>query len=192
MNTIKSLSAVFLLLLFISCNEEEDQTISQLLANTDIEQGSVAPAGWITNQLDGSGLEFIWNEQEASSGSRSLQIQKISDETEVWGYWAQIFQGDIPHGKNIELSAMIKGNDIQGTGISIAVRADREGLASSEGQFVTTQGTIPINGTFDWKNERILLADLKPDVSRILVFLIYLPETTGEIYFDDVTLSVVE
>ena len=192
MNTIKSLYAVFLLLLFISCNEEEDQTISQLLANTDIEQGSVAPAGWITNQLDGSGLEFIWNEQEASSGSRSLQIQKISDETEVWGYWAQIFQGDIPHGKNIELSAMIKGNDIQGTGISISVRADREGLASSEGQFVTTQGTIPINGTFDWKNERIVLNDLKPDVSRILVFLIYLQETTGEIYFDDVTLSVVE
>ena len=192
MNTIKSLYAVFLLLLFISCNEEEDQTISQLLANTDIEQGSVAPAGWITNQLDGSGLEFIWNEQEASSGSRSLQIQKISDETEVWGYWAQIFQGDIPHGKNIELSAMIKGNDIQGTGISISVRADREGLASSEGQFVTTQGNIPINGTFDWKNERIVLNDLKTDVSRILVFLIYLPETTGEIYFDDVTLSVVE
>lgn len=193
MNNIRSLSALFLLSVLISCKDDDEDVWPQLLANADIEQGSAAPNGWVTNENDGSGLDFVWTDQEASSGSRSLQILKSNDDdTEVWGFWAQIYEGDIPHGQDIELSVMIKGNDIQGQGISIAIRADREDLPGSESQFATTQGVIPIDGTFDWRNERLVLNDLEPDVNSILIFLLYLPETTGEVFFDDVALTVVE
>lgn len=192
MHTLKVLSAVFLSLLFISCQEDDDDAWPQLLLNSDIEEGTNRPTEWVTNEVDGEGLEFIWTEEEALSGSKSLQIYKDSEEEEVWGFWAQMYEGEIPHGKDIELSAMIKGNGIEGQGVAIVMRADREDSPSTPVQFVTTQGNTEINGTFDWTNYKLLLNDLEPDVHTIFVFLLYTAGTTGEVYFDDVTLSVVE
>ncbi|MEK6478102.1 hypothetical protein WJR50_11225 [Catalinimonas sp. 4WD22] len=195
MSTLKVLFAVFLSLLFISCQEDEDEAWPQLLLNSDIEEGTNWPAEWVINEVEGEALEFIWTEEEALSGSKSLQIYKDNDENaeeEVWGFWAQVYEGDIPHGKDVELSAMIKGNEIEGQGVAIVMRADREGLSPEDGQFVTTQGNTDIKGTFDWTNYSIVLNDLEPDVHTIFIFLLYTGGTTGEVYFDDVTLSVVE
>ena len=177
--------------LFMSCQEEDEPANRQLLINSTVEEGNNRPNGWIFAENDGAGLEFTWTDQESYSASRSLQIAKTSDETEVWGYWAQLYNGDIPHGEDVELSVQVRGEDLQGQGISIAVRADREGQPTN-GQFSTTQGSTVINGTFGWTTYKVKLSDLEPDVYQLYVFLVYTSTTTGEVFFDDAVLSVVE
>ena len=177
--------------LFMSCQEEDELANLQLLVNSTVEEGGNQPNGWIFVENDGTGLEFAWTDQEFFSGSKSLQIANTSDEAEVWGYWAQLYNGDIPYGKDVELSVKVRGEDLQGQGVSIAVRADREGQPTN-GQFSTTQGSTEIKGTFGWTTHKIKLNSIEPDVYQLYVFLIYTSATTGEVFFDDAVLSVVE
>ena len=51
---------------------------------------------------------------------------------------------------------------------------------------------IIIDGTFDWTTYKVTLANIEPDVYQLYVFLVYTPATTGEVFFDDAVLTVVE
>ena len=177
--------------LFASCKEESEPVDRQLLINSSIEEGDNRPNGWIFWESDGTGLEFTWTDQESVSAAKSLQISNTSNQTEVWGYWGQLYDGDIPHGKDVELSVQIRGENLEGQGVAIAVRADRQGQPTN-GQFSTTQGSTVIDGTFDWTTYKVTLANIEPDVYQLYVFLVYTPATTGEVFFDDAVLTVVE
>lgn len=101
----------------------------------------------------------------------------------------QPFSTNIPIGKSLSLSVRIKGQ-LEGEGVSIVIRGDDSPLADgSREQFATTQGNSPIGGAFNWTKFSIGLGTVEPNIQSITVFLVYLPNTTGNVYFDDVSLT---
>ena len=48
---------------------------------------------------------------------------------------------------------------------------------------------FPITGTFDWKEQSIKMTKVGENIKSLTVYLVYLPNTTGEVYFDDISLT---
>lgn len=175
----------------LSCGDDEP-VWPQLFTNPNVEDGVSWPTGWGNIEVDGAGLEFEWKDDEAFSGTKSLSIVNATSDSLIWGYWYQIYEGDMPVGEDILLSVKIKGVDIQGSGVGVAIRADDLEIPASEWQFSTTGGTERINGTFDWKDYNVVIEDLIPGVDRIFVFLMIYPNSKGEVFFDDINLRVLD
>lgn len=175
-----------LICMFISC-KKEDTFQTQLLKNSDMELNSSLDQSWVSG---GNGTEagFIygWTNEESFSPVNSLNISRTVIEAENYWYYEQIYSREIPLGRDLMLNAKIKGVNLVGRGISIAIRCDG---ADPNIQFETTQGVKTINGTFDWTNYSVKLHKVNSAVTSIHVYLTYLPKTTGTAYFDDVTLS---
>lgn len=172
-----------------SCREDEPDPI-QLSLNGDMESGSGFPESWFNFKgTDGTGNYSVeWTNNDYRSPSRSLKISSAAKIADSFAYWGQQKCGNIPKGKSVTLKARIKGN-LSGAGVSIAIRCDPAGTGSSSLLFVSTQGNTEITGTFDWR-EYTLASEAVPDAtSCILVFLVLLPNTSGEVYFDDVALT---
>lgn len=173
------LSVIFIL---ISC-KKDNQIPTQLLVNSDIESNDLS--GWLNAGSSGSFNAEI-SELESFSPSHSLKIaQAIIDNSNYW-YWYQKYEGKMPYGEDITLSAKIKGKNLVGQGISIAIRGDKQDSVS---QFVTTFGNIDITGTFNWTQYNFTLSELNSDVTKLWVFLIFNRSTTGTVFFDDITLT---
>ncbi|MGB3589726.1 MAG: hypothetical protein WBA23_24475 [Tunicatimonas sp.] len=166
-----------------SCKEEEDDTIN-LLLNSNVERGTDAPNDWFFS--DGQEQYVVdLSTEEAYSPQKSLKISSQDKIEDDFALWAQSIRRDIPFGRNLTLRAKIKGN-LSGQGVSIAIRTDK---SNDRLQFATTQGDTTINGEFDWTEYSVNLNDVSSETDNILVYLIYLPETSGEVYFDDITLT---
>ncbi len=135
---------------------------------------------------NGTGFTATMSNEESFSPVYSLKISRTNiDTAKIW-YWYQKYSGKIPVGLDLTLKAKIKGLNLSGNGASIAIRCDG---ATPDLQFETTQSVVNINGTFDWTTYTVSLSNVKSNVTSIYVFLIYLPKTTGTVYFDDVTLT---
>lgn len=79
---------------------------------------------------------------------------------------------------------------MKGSGLFLAIRGDDTNPASGDPeQFVTTQGITTISGTFDWTDYSLMLSSVDASNKILNVFLFYSPNTTGEAFFDDITLS---
>jgi hypothetical protein len=124
--------------------------------------------------------------EESFSPNYSLKISRtVIDTAKIW-YWYQIYSGKIPVGRDLTLKAKIKGVYLSGNGASIVIRCDG---ATPGLQFETTQNVVNISGTFDWATYTVTLSKVQSNITSIIVYLIYLPNTTGTVYFDDVTLT---
>ena len=186
MKTIR-LSALFALLIVISCKPDEPQPIN-IIVNGDMETGSSTPIGW-TYYSGTTGVPGEWADKVSRSPSRSLHTSAAVATANYTGLWFQQKCGDIPHGKTLVLKAMVKGN-LAGAGVSVALRGDDDDLSTpSADQWASTEGNTPITGTFDWKEYRVEFSEVEQTISCLRVFLIYLPNTSGEVYFDDVSLT---
>lgn len=173
-------SSIFLL---GSCNEDED-TFVQFLKNSDVETGSTTPESW-WYYTGFDKYDVVWTDEESFSATKSLHISTDTIESTDFAFWAQTLNTDIPHGQSVTLRAWVKGN-LTGTGISIVIRGDdTDGVMY---QFVSTEGNTSISGTFDWSEYSITLDNIDSRIQILKVYLVYLPNTTGEVYFDDIFL----
>jgi len=177
---------IFFLLLSVcmvlSCKKEETIPL-QLLKNSDME---------LTDQIwesGGTGGTFLAERtiEESYSPTHSLKLSSPNLEPDYFWFFRQRYSEKIPIGEKLTLSAMIKGVDLVGEGVAIAIRCDGPGTGLL--QFETSQTSIDINGTFDWTSYTIDLSNVQSDVTSIYAFLIIRPNTTGTAYFDDVTLT---
>jgi len=184
LNLLISLVAI---ICFTQCKEEDEPTIN-LLQNSDIEEGSNRPSDWLLPpNSDQQPFDLSWSDEEAFSPQKALKISNDTEnEPEDFSFWAQVVRQNIPHNRDVTLRTMIKSN-LSGQGVSIAIRTDSK---DSRLQFATTQDSISITGNFDWTEYSIKLENVDAETATILIFLLYLEETTGEVYFDDVTLTV--
>jgi hypothetical protein len=178
-----------ILVVFVASCEKEDPAPDQLLENTNLEKYAGSGQPWFIAG-EGSGFAAGWNAEDYSSPSHSLKIVRTSVpnplDTEFW-YWCQTITRNIPTGKKLTLSAKIKGVDLNGEGVAIAIRGD---AGSNQVQFASTQYATIITGNFDWTTYTLELPAVESSVTTLLVFLIYLPNTTGIAYFDDIELTV--
>lgn len=181
---------IILVLIFVlvSCHKDKLNPM-QILINTDVETGSLQPNSWIAVGATGTTYKAEWTKEEASSQSHSLKISAANSDSINFAYWYQRYSGEMPFNKDLILSVKIKAKNLSGAGVSVAMRADSSTPSAKAGTtFVTTQGHTPISGTFDWTTYNIKMSALRTDAQYLYVFLVYLPNTTGTVYFDDVTL----
>jgi hypothetical protein len=179
-----------LCLLLSSCDKKDEPSVSSdqlpqnLLINTNLESATLN--GWLKNGF-GDTTEFTsaWTTEASNSVSHSLKISKgIPDDNFFW--WYQVYSGEMPVGEDLTLTAMIKTIDAAGKGPEISIRCDSADVAI---QRATTQNNVTIIGTQDWTQYSVDLKNLGGNISKIYVFLIFQPGSTGTIYFDDISLT---
>ena len=185
-------SAYFILLtilvLFASCNDDaENPDVIQLLINSSVESGTQSPNKWFVHDGD---HQTKWSNEQSFTGDRSLMMSSDGNGVD-FGYWGQSIRTDIPYGRRLRLSAMIKLDNIETDdyGVSLVIRGDDE---NSSVFFYTTQGDVPIRGDQDWTKYSIDMKSAIPDsVETILVFLVLSGNAKGTVYFDDIMLETI-
>ena len=180
---------LFTILILSGCKEDdvEPSQLGQLAINGSVEEGTTRPEGWTFDNGQGK-YDVTWTDQESFSPSKSLKISTQVKDALSFSFWVTTVSDSLPTGKSVTLKVKIKSN-LTGQGSAIALRGDDAfGLSGSAEQFVTTSGSINITGTFDWKEYKIKLDKVDPTTFNLSVFLLYLPNTTGEVYFDDIEL----
>jgi hypothetical protein len=183
MKALKFILAFFTV--FYACEKSDDPKEKQFLSNSNLEGSSSSPWDFAG---DTTLFKTDWTSEQSFSSDHSLMISRVSGQNDFvnFAYWWQNIDRNLPYDKQLTLSARIKGVNLIGSGLSIAIRADGE-FASL--QFATTQGSQQITGTFDWTEFTIDLPALLIDAKVIYIFLLMLPGTSGIAYFDDITLK---
>jgi hypothetical protein len=175
--------AVTLLFTVLSGCEKKNDT-PELVINGNVESGLGVPNSW-WQAPELTGFTLAWTDAESFSAKNSLMISRQTATSTDYSYWWQVIYNNIPIGKTLTLKVKIKGV-LTGDGVSIAVRTDG---ATDMLQFVTTEYIQKITGTFDWTEYSIQLPNVVSATESLWVFLIYRPNTSGSVYFDDISLT---
>lgn len=189
---------IFLVLIFIyiilisNCTDpgkNPTPVTYQFLTNTDVEEGTSSPYNWALNEIGDCTAD--WDNTVFQSSSHSLRISNSVSDAGNWGNCNQSVTEDIPVGKNPVLKVSIKTNNITGAGGAIMIRCDD--VSGAAIAFKTTEGSVSITGTQDWTEYELQLDNAIPaETATIIIFLNLLPESTGDIYFDDITYAYTE
>jgi len=182
------LLTLFSIILFSSCKKDDDMVV-EFLNNGSLEAGiNGSPDDWVF--ATGNNIyDLDWTTEESHSPSRSLRISTETGDSTNFAFWAQTFNTDIPHGQDVTLNVWIK-SELIGNGVSIVIRGDDTDFPDGTAeQFVTTQGSLDISGSFDWSEYSVKLENVDTDINSLTVYLVYLGGTAGTVYFDDVQLQ---
>ncbi|MCC5612758.1 hypothetical protein LC612_40240 [Nostoc sp. CHAB 5834] len=180
-----------LVLLVNSCKKEEVQPQNPLIANGNIEQEF---QNWffnydLQNLTNPNEYAYGFTTEAASSPKYSLKINcnQVKNDTAFCYYGQQkISTATIPIGAKVTLKAKIK-TALKGNGVSLAIRGDKN---NRDVFFVSTQGKTSITGTQEFTEYSVFIDSYPGGIDNLLIFLVYLPRTTGYVYFDDVSLVV--
>lgn len=185
-------SVLLATIVIAGCKPDEPQPVD-IIVNGNMESGGSSPTGWTPllsyPSISPDEFQLEWTSKASSSPDKALRISTAVAVSADFAYWAQQKCNDIPRRKTLRLKAKIKGN-LTGPGVSIALRCDDTSQSNGNGlQFVTTQQNTAITGTFDWTEYSVEIGKVERAVNCIWVFLIYNQNTTGEVFFDDVSLT---
>ena len=172
-----------LILLMTACDEE---TIpDMLLTNSDMEERGLYSNEWFVYRTNG---EYIteWSTDFSYSPTHSLKLTKYVADPGNTCAFGQTYSGPVPVGKELTLTAMIKGVDLTGTGVGISIQTED---GSTNLQYISSRGEQTINGTFDWTQYSVTLSPVAVGTKSITVHLTLLQNSMGTVYFDDVTLT---
>jgi hypothetical protein len=173
--------------IIISC-KKEDPIPAQLLKNTDLESGDLTVWDNYGSTTYGYNFNPTCTNEESFSPTHSLILNCESANNTDWHCWSQIYTGKMPFGEDLTLSVKIKGVNLTGQGVCINI-VTFDGVSQTAIQTATSQGSTSITGTFNWTDYSITLPDLSKSVTSIFVTLYYFPNTTGKVYFDNITLT---
>lgn len=146
-------------------------------------------AGWYFHAPPGMSAAYATG--QGLDGSRGVAL--TGHENGPPDSFPLVYQG-IPAGdltgRELTLEAQIRLQNVEGPGFAIALRGDDPaGDPVRSEAFASTEGSLDINGTRDWAPVSVRLGNIYAGITRITVFLIYLPGTSGTVYVDDVRLS---
>ncbi len=173
----------------LSINASEPTPVPTTMMNGDLESGNDSPDFWWAGVSKSSNFNYEWSTDEHLSPGHSIKIS--SDESEdAFAYWAQTIAAEDLLNQKIRLTANIKASDLSGNGVYIAIRGDETltPMGSAE-SFASTQGHVQIDGTFDWKQYSITLNNVPPDTKSLTFYLIFGENTSGTVYFDDLSIT---
>ncbi len=193
---ISSLVLLAFLSIILSCKKDSGNvnpsTGTELLQNGNLDgtttnwfSGFESPAGSNPNNYV---LELSEDFSVSPKKSIKIQCDKVNNTASFCHYNQAFSTTGLKAGAILTLNAKIKGVNLVGQGLSIAIRGDKTG-ASSSVFFRTTQGVSPITGTFDFKEFSVSLESYEGNADRIIVFIVFLPQTTGTAYIDDISLK---
>lgn len=182
---------VWVAISIISCKKDE-KSPTEYVSNGNIEEGM---SSWAfryddANPTNPNQYTFGYTNEFAASPKNSLKANCLQIKTtNAFGYFVQqIATNNFKKGQKLTLKAKIKGVNLTGKGVSLALRGDKSGQVNSV-FFKSTQDSQSITGNFDFKEYTVSLDSYAGDADYILIFLVYLPETTGSVYFDDISVT---
>lgn len=185
---MKRIVIIFLLIpaMLFSCKKESNIP-DELLLDTGVE--GTQQQVWLSTHNPGTNDHgFLLNITEAQyhSPTHSLTISRTRLSADSLAAVGQQYSSVMPAGEDLTFSAWVKGVNLTGNGASLMIRCD-----DGQGNIIqaSPQLAAPIKGTFDWTEYSVSLSDVSSDVRNILVWLVYLENTTGTVYFDDVSLT---
>ena len=189
------LGLCLILILNLSCNKESDTVTEEpilissiIMENAGFEADPNAwPNAW---WYRGAPYEVRWVSDEAYSGDGSVAIESDTMVND-FNFWGQTITQNIQTGRKLQLRVKIKLDEVIGEGVSIVIRGDESSSPEGDAEtFVTTQGTIDISGTHDWKEYQLSqLENMPASIKSVTVYLLLLPNTTGTVWFDEVELE---
>ena len=160
------------------------------IVNGDAELGVNSPDNWWVGAGSSDKFDIHWDSDNYLSPSHSLAISS-DDSGDKFAFWAQTFLASDVAGKKIKVNVFAKADNLTGDGIYVAIRGDDTNVPSGSAEaFVTTQAKVAYNGTFDWKEISITMDTVPTDIKSITVYLIYGTNTSGKVYFDDLSLDI--
>lgn len=188
--------------LFASCKEDEEVVEPTPDPIFLFEDGNfeAEPNKWeFTHQKaldgpvpDGHHEGKIDNKNFMTPGNYSLSISSNSigeaDYFSTWIYFIDIvplINGDFNENMKLVFKATVKGENLEGIGVSVAM----DQLSKDASTFRTTQGRQTISGTFDFI-EYSLTAPFDLNTQTLALYLVMLNETTGTVYFDNISVYV--
>ena len=168
----------------------------QLLGDTDAEL--LGSQFWNSYQVQINGLTqagaatthgFTIGRVETvyRSPIHSLMISRTTPDPTYYAFYSQRYPRQIPYGDDLTLEVYLKGVDLSGDGIALKVWGEDEKLDTL--QQTTLSIPVSTNGTFDWTQYSVTMPEVQNGVKILYVYLIYLQNTTGKVYFDDITLT---
>ncbi|GAB3549983.1 hypothetical protein [Spirosoma fluminis] len=128
------------------------------------------------------------HQSSGNSYSLSLSATEIKD-TSTFSYWVAGYQpgNELTIGKTLTLRAKVRLDNVQGEGISLALRGDTR--VQTAALFTSTQTQKVIRGAADFTEYALRLPYTK-SVDLLSVYLLLLPKTTGTVTFSDVSVEV--
>lgn len=139
-----------------------------------------------TSPISGTGLIGV--------GSRPVSYTlgitaPVVNDTASYSYWAYAITPPtaLRVGKSLTLKARIRLDQVQGKGVSLALRGDRTGQSAM--LFATTEGKSTLTGTADFAPYSVTLP-YTAAVESIILYCTVLPRTTGKVLFTDVSLQI--
>lgn len=163
-----------------------------LLENGHFELGYNEPAAWCAKIIGYNDYEISWATEQYISPNHSIKLKLDTlRHSDSFSFWKQSITFGIPIQIEFVLTAFIKLENIIGNGVAIAVRCDDELRPSGVAEaFFTTQGSYLLAGTEDWDQYTITTTDIPTNTKSMTVYLIFLPQTTGTVYFDNISLNM--
>ena len=168
----------------------------ELLENGNMEEkeSDERPRGWWynrgtnVNDVDPDSKQTTLTYDLTDPNNKCLKINGVTD-SKNFAFWAQTISNNIPVGKKVKLKIRVKTENLTGTGAAIAIRCDDavKPTGSAE-QFTTTQKRIPIVDSSDKYYSIELNERIRADIKSITVYLLFLGNTSGTVYFDDASL----
>ncbi|WP_157634565.1 hypothetical protein [Spirosoma panaciterrae] len=195
--TILLITLLSITLLFNACKKEEatPQAPVNLVKNGDMEsypwQDWVPYFGYNLTS-NPNGYTNAYTLEAATSGTHSIKASctSVKNDSTFYMFVQQFFPQTLKVGDKLTLKAKIKTDNLAGQGVSLVIRGDQIVNGKSNMVFFTTsQGKTVINGTGAFKEYAVTLDSYPGTADYISVYLIYLPQTTGTVYFDDVSLT---
>jgi hypothetical protein len=179
----KIILILFLVIVLGACQKDEEEKKSdQLLKNTNMELDSFDD--WFENYRC-EDVVFSWTTEESHSPTHSLKIHRAQSGPGN-NYFSQELKGDLPKGKNLVLSASLKGKNIVSEKFGATIMIS---LFDKKLDFIKSQKINYVTGTFDWTTYSVLI-NVSQNTEVIIVNLALMGESSGTIYFDDVTLTI--
>jgi len=178
-------------ILLVTACKQEAQPQAPLITNGDIEQDF---KGWFVgydfqHPTNPNGYASGVTAAAASSPQHSLIINcNQAKNNSAFCYYGQdkINTSAISIGAKLTLNVKIKTN-LKGQGVSLVIRGDKE---NKQVLFASTAGKTLITGTQEFTEYSVVVDSYPGNIDNLLIFLVYLPNTTGYVYFDDVSLVV--
>lgn len=170
------------------------EEIAQLIRNGDVEGGDDNPVYWTSATSAAPDNEYVieWTIEESASPTHSLKISQDSvQDHNDYAYWMQriYLQPGQYKGMDLRLSCSIKLNGVTGgAGVDLQIQAYSADHRQVHWLNIGSRRTI--KGTSDWSTYGLRLKDLSGDIRYVYVYLLLGTGSSGTVYFDDISLAV--
>ena len=170
--------------------------IAQLIRNGDVEEGNGTLAYWTGTSSPESGNEYVieWTGEESVSPIHSLKISLDTlQDDDAFAYWTQriyLSPGQY-EGKDLRLMSSIKLTGVAG-GRGVDMQIQAYSGSYEQVHWISIGSSRTIKGTSDWSTYGLRLRNLSGDIRYVYVYLILGAGSFGTVYFDDISLAVLD